>query len=72
MPGGYWRRLYSAQVDEAQNAVDVCLGQAAGDELLAAEVLLDVAEQDRVEDLVRRQRVLVLLVGAQLGARRRG
>ena len=68
------RRLLAAlvlgQVDEADDAVDVLRGQAAGDELLAAEVLLDVALEDRVEHLVGRQRVLVALVGAQLGRRR--
>ena len=62
--------LVLGQVDEPDDAVDVLGRQAARDELLAAEVLLDVALEDRVEDRVGRQRVLVLLVGAQLGRRR--
>ncbi len=42
------------------------LRQSARDELVAGEVALDVAGDDRVEHVVGRERVLVLLVLAQL------
>ena len=72
IPGGLLAALVLGEVDEPDHALDVGGGQAARDELLAPEVLLDVALEDRVEDLVGRQRVLVALVGAQLGRRRAG
>src|SRR2546423_686917 len=39
--------LVLGEVDQADDAVDVGLGEAARDQLLAAEVLLDVALDDR-------------------------
>src|SRR5215212_10546649 len=62
--------LVLGQVDEAQHAVDVAGVVARPDDLVAAHVLLDVGLEDGVEDRVRRERVLVALVGAQLGTRR--
>ena len=59
--------LVLGQVDEPARRVAPPLGQPLGDQLLAAEVQLDVAVQDAVEQLIRRQRVLVALVWAQLG-----
>ena len=46
--------------------------ESGGDELLGAAVTLDVVVEDVVEDVVGRQRVLVDLAGAQLGAGRLG
>ena len=70
MPGGAWRRLYSARSTSAKTRADRLLGQPGQRELLAARVLLDVGLEDRVERVVVGQRVGVLLVGPQLGARR--
>ena len=67
IPGGAWRRLYSARSTIADHALDVLGGQAAAHQLHGVEVLLHVAGEDRVEHVVGRQRVLVALLVAQLG-----
>ena len=70
MPGRRLAALVLGAVDEREDALDG-LGRQPGErELLAARVLLDVGLEDRVERVVVGQRVLVLLVGPQLGARR--
>ena len=61
-PGRRLAALVLGEVDEADRAVDLLLGQPLGDQLLAAVVELDVALQDPVEQLVGGQRVLVALV----------
>ena len=69
-PGGAWRRLYSARSIIATRALDHVRVEAVVIELLARAVELDVRLEHAVELGVRRQRVLVELVVAQLGARR--
>ena len=70
IPGGAWRRLYSARSTSANTRSTASLGQAGQRELVAPGVLLDVGLEDRVERVVVGQRVLVLLVRPQLGAGR--
>ena len=70
-PIGPWRRLYSLRVDHAHHAAHRLLGEPAGDDVGHAAVLLDVGLEDGVELGIGRQRVLVRLVGAQLGRRGR-
>ncbi len=41
-------------------------GEAGGDELLAGGVALDVAGDDRIQNLVGREGVLILLIRAKL------
>ena len=65
--GGRLPALVLGGVDEADHLIDVGVGQAALDQLVASEDLLDVAAEDRVEDVVVREGVVVTLVGAQLG-----
>ena len=69
-PGRRLAALVLGAVDEPDHLVDDLLGQAAADQLLAALVLLDVGLEDRVEQVVGRQRVLVALVRLQLRRRR--
>src|SRR6185312_2986068 len=58
----------AGDLDAGRGLTALVLG--AQDELLAAEVLLDVGVEDRVEHGVGGERVLVALIGPQLGARR--
>src|SRR5829696_917806 len=58
--------LVLGEVDEPDDAGDVLLRETPRHELVAAQVVLDVALEDAVEDRVRRQGVLVALVVAQL------
>ena len=69
-PGGAWRRLYSARSISASARSTTSWSKPSARELLARAVELDVRLEHLVELRVRRQRVLVELVGAQLGARR--
>src|SRR6266545_1632501 len=62
--------LVLGAVDHRDRALDELGIEAVGRELLARAVELDVRLEDPVEHVVRRQRVLVELVRAQLGARR--
>src|SRR5439155_1739439 len=62
--------LVLGAVDHRDRTLDYVAVEAVGRELLAGAVLLDVGLEHAVERGVRRQRVLVELVGAQLGARR--
>ena len=61
-------RLYSRALDQAHHLLDefegksVCLG-----DLLGGLVALDVGFENRIKNLVRRQRVSILLVRTQLG-----
>src|SRR5207248_4678404 len=64
--------LVLAAVDELDHACDRLWVVTRGDQLLGAEVLLDVAHEDRVELFVRREAVGVLLSRLQLGRRRLG
>ena len=48
----------------------VGISKTFGDDLGYAQIFFDVQPQNCVEDMVRRQRVLVLLIGSQLCARR--
>src|SRR3954452_20545230 len=57
-------------VDHPDDPLDLVRRQSLADELLGVEVALDVAEQDRVEDVVGGKRLVVALLGAQLGRRR--
>ena len=70
MPTADWRRLYSLTLISRTTRATASAGQSARDDLGRARVLLDVGLEDRVEHVVRRQRVLVGLVVAQLGRRR--
>ena len=69
-PGGAWRRLYSARSIIASARSTTSGSKPSCAELLARAVELDVRLEHLVELRVRRQRVLVALVGSQLGARR--
>src|SRR5436190_1912584 len=62
--------LVLGAVDELDGPVDHLRVEAVGGELLARAVLLDVGREHPVELGVRRERVFVALVLAQLGARR--
>src|SRR6266540_3649893 len=62
--------LVLGAVDHPHDPLDDGGVEALGDDLLRAGVVLDVAVQDRVEDLVGRQRVGVELAGPQLGGGR--
>ena len=57
-------------VDQSHRPLDELAVEPVGGQLLARPVVLDVGLQDAVELGVRRERVLVELVGAQLGGRR--
>ena len=59
--------LVLGEVDEAHDAIDEGSVVPGCDELGAREVVLDVAAQDRVEHLIGRQRIVVALIGPQLG-----
>ena len=69
-PGWRLTALVLGAVDERNDLVNRVLGQALRDELLAVEVVLHVAAQDRVERVVGRQRIRVELVRAKLGGGR--
>ena len=71
-PGADWRRLYSARSTRRATARTVSRSKPAADDLLDGVVLLDVGLQDRVEDVVGRQGVGVLLARPQLRRRRLG
>src|SRR5687767_7534811 len=62
--------LVLGAVDHAEDPADGVRSKAPGDDVLGAHALLDVGFEDRVELRIWRQRVLVLLIGAQLGRRR--
>ena len=68
------RRVLAAlvlrDVDEAGDPGHQRRVEAGGDELAAGHVPLDVGLDERVEHLVGRQRLVVALVGPQLGRRR--
>ena len=63
-PGRRLAALVLGGVDHPDHAVDHLGGHSAADQLLAALVLLDVGLEDRVEQVVGRQGVGVLLVRA--------
>ena len=69
-PGGAWRRLYSARSMSAIARSTISRLEAVLGQLLARAVELDVRLEHLVERGIRRQRVLVELVGPELGARR--
>ena len=69
-PGGAWRRLYSLANTSARNPAHHRFGETRRDDFRDRQLLFDEAFEDRVEHVVGRQRVAVLLVVAQLGGRR--
>ena len=69
-PGGLCRRLYSAMSTRRVTRVDELGVEPGGDELATGAVALDVGLEERVEHLVGRERLVVALVGTQLGRRR--
>ena len=71
-PGRALAALVLGDVDEARHPPHDGLVVAELDDLAGRAVLLDVRLEDRVEHLVRRQALVVALVGAQLGRRRLG
>ena len=71
-PGAACLRLNSAPRTSRSTLRTVVGIEAGGDDRLGRLVALDVALQDLVEHVVGRQRVLVGLVGPQLGRRRLG
>jgi len=66
-PGGACRLLYSFRFDLCQNIADDSGGKAVGDDFVRGHGALDVALQNAVEYVVRRQAVLVLLVRPEFG-----
>jgi hypothetical protein len=59
--------LVFGPVDKADDTPDHFGVKAFADELRRCPIELDVAMEDRVEDLIRRQAVVVALAGAELG-----
>src|SRR5262245_34550625 len=59
--------LVFIHLDEARHALHVGACEPGGDDLLDALILFHVAREDRVKHLIRRQAVLVCLVGPQFG-----
>ena len=72
MVGAAWRRLNSFVSTSRRMRCDELAVEACGGDLVDFLPLLDVELEDPVEDVVRRERVLVGLVRAQLGGRRLG
>src|ERR1700730_10607209 len=68
--GGRLSALVLGEIDQADRALDLDLGESLGDQLLASVMELDVSVQDPVEQLIRWQRVLVALVVPELGGGR--
>src|SRR3954452_8913375 len=64
-----WRlaALVLGQVDQTDHAADLLLVEPTGAQFFGIEVLLDVALEDRVQNVVRRQRLVVALLVAELG-----
>src|SRR5450432_3447176 len=58
--------------EQTPDAIDGCVIEALFRQLVGREIALDQPAQDRVEHGIRRQRVLVFLVGPQFGRRRLG
>ncbi len=58
------------EIDAALHPAHGGFLEAAGNDLVGREVVFDVEFEDAIEDLIRRQGVLVLLVRPQFGARR--
>src|SRR3989440_12469461 len=69
-PGWRLAALVLGAIDQVERVLDGVGGQTLGDQLLAAEVQLDVAVQNTVEHVIWRQRVLVALARAKLGGGR--
>ena len=65
-------RLYSVRSTRRMTLLHHLGVEAGGDDLVGAQFFLDVPVEDRLQHVVGRQRVLVGLVGAQLGRRRLG
>ena len=59
-----------ADPDQAQHAVDGGGVETGAHNLVARLFLIDMTQQDRIEHVVRRQRIHIFLVLAQLGGRR--
>src|SRR5579872_2372261 len=71
-PGRRLATLVLRRLEQAPDALDGRGVVAFAGELLRRHVALDQALQDRVEHRIGRQRILVLLVGLELGRRRLG
>src|SRR5205809_76316 len=59
--------LVLAAIDHQDDAADDVTIVAEADDLFQAAVFFDVGVEDRVEHLVGRQAIDILLIGAQLG-----
>ena len=57
------------EVHFADHVVDHGLGKALGDQVATGEAFFHVAFEDRVEDVVGREAVLIHLARAEFGAR---
>ena len=68
--GGAWRRLYSARCSKSLDPHQSLAVEAFALQLIDALFLFDQSAQHRVEHVIWRQRIGVLLVVAQLGAGR--
>jgi hypothetical protein len=66
-PGRGLSALVLVEVDLPDDPADGLFVVAFGDDRFEAQILLDVKFQDRVEDVIRRQRVLIGLVVAKFG-----
>ena len=69
-PGADWRRLYSARSTSRTTRSTISAVVAGSHDVLGGQVLLDVELEDGIEHLVRREALVVALVGPQLGRRR--
>ena len=64
------RAFVFVEIDAALDPADGLLVPPARDDLGNAELLLDVEFENRIEDFVRGERVLVALIRLQFSARR--
>ena len=66
-PGANWRRFHSAWSTRPTTLSTTAASNPASTSSARPWARFDITVEDRVEQLIRRQRVLVNLSGAQLG-----
>ena len=67
--GGGLLSFVFVEVHFPDHVVDDGLGEALGDQVATGEAFFHVAFEDSVEDVIRREAVLIHLAGAEFGAR---
>ena len=71
-PGAACRRLYSLKLILFTTSLTTAASKPRADDFRLAQIFHDIQIQNRVQNFIRRQRILVRLVGPQLRARRLG